>query len=89
MTVRWYVAYKLSYRDIDELFFERGVHVDLATLHRWVFEYAPLLEAVFVTAKSTQCLARGEWMKRISKLKVCGFTCTEPSINTAILSIKC
>ena len=25
MSVRWYVAYKLSYRDIEELLAERGV----------------------------------------------------------------
>ncbi|MGF1878478.1 IS6 family transposase, partial [Photobacterium frigidiphilum] len=27
MAVRWYVAYKLSYRDIEELLAERGVQV--------------------------------------------------------------
>ena len=47
MVVRWYVAYKLSYRDIEELLNERGVEVDHATIHRWVVEYAPQLEAAF------------------------------------------
>ena len=47
MAVRWYVAYKLSYRDIEELIAKRGVHVVHATPHRWVLEYAPLLEAAF------------------------------------------
>ena len=89
MTVRWYVVYKLSYRDIEELLAEREVNVDHATLNRRVLEYAPLLEAVFVTARSAQCLAHGEWMKRISTLKVCGFTCIEPSINMVVLSISC
>ena len=43
--VRWTVAYSLSYRDIDELMQERGVHVDHSTVNRWVIKYAPLLES--------------------------------------------
>ena len=38
--VRWYVAYSLSYRDMEELMQERGVSVDHATLNRWVIHYA-------------------------------------------------
>lgn len=33
-TVRWYVAYSLSYRDIEELMQEHGVDVDHATIQR-------------------------------------------------------
>ncbi len=47
MTVRWYLSYSLSYRDIEELMAERGVTVDHSTLNRWVIKYAPLLEAEF------------------------------------------
>ena len=47
MAVRWYVAYALSYRDIEELMAERGVTVDHATLNRWVIHYSPLLENAF------------------------------------------
>ncbi|OUI77612.1 transposase [Commensalibacter intestini] len=42
--VNWYLRYSLSYRDIEELFLERGVTVDHSTLNRWVLRYAPLLE---------------------------------------------
>src|SRR6187455_2610498 len=42
--VSWYLRYPLSYRDIEELFLERGLAVDHATLNRWVLAYAPLLE---------------------------------------------
>ena len=45
--MRWYVAYSLSYRDIEELMRERGVAVDHATLNRWVIHYSPLLEDEF------------------------------------------
>ena len=43
--VRWYLRYKLSYRDIEEIMAERGVDVDHATLNRWVVTYAPSLVA--------------------------------------------
>lgn len=47
MLVRWYLAYSLSYRDIEELALERGLKVDHSTINRWVIEYAPLLEETF------------------------------------------
>ncbi|KLV36254.1 transposase, partial [Piscirickettsia salmonis] len=43
MAIRWYVAYTLSYRDIEELMAERGIQVDHSTIHRWVVKYAPQL----------------------------------------------
>ena len=42
--VSWYLCYPLSYRDIEELFLERGLEVDHSTLNRWVLAYAPLIE---------------------------------------------
>src|SRR3954453_19522762 len=42
--VSWYLRYPLSYRDIEELFRERGLVVDHSTLNRWVLAYAPLIE---------------------------------------------
>ncbi|KGK68152.1 transposase [Vibrio vulnificus] len=45
--VRYYVAYALSFRDIEEIFKERGLGMDHATLQRWVLEYAPQLEKAF------------------------------------------
>jgi transposase, IS6 family len=42
--VSWYLRYPLSYRDIEELFRERGLEVDHSTLNRWVLAYAPLIE---------------------------------------------
>jgi putative transposase len=43
MSIRWYVAYSLSYRDIEELMLERGVKVDHSTINRWVVYYSPKL----------------------------------------------
>jgi len=45
--VRWYVAYSLSYRDLEELMQERGYAVDHSTLQRWVVHYAPRIEKAF------------------------------------------
>ncbi len=45
--VRWYVAYPLSLRHIEEMMRERGVFVDHATLHRWAIKMVPVLAAVF------------------------------------------
>ena len=47
MGVRWYVAYPLSSRPIEELMEERGVEVDHSTLQRWVVKYRPPLAAAF------------------------------------------
>ena len=42
--VRWYVAYPISYRQLEEMMGERGVTVDHSTLNRWVIKYAPEVE---------------------------------------------
>src|SRR4029453_15227968 len=47
MGVRWYVAYPLSYRHVEELMEERGVLLDHATIQRWVVKYSPQLEEAF------------------------------------------
>lgn len=45
--VRWYAAYPLSFRHIEEMMAERGVLVDHATVHRWSIKILPLLAVVF------------------------------------------
>src|SRR5271156_3024575 len=49
--VRWYVAYPISYRQLEEMMDERGVEVDHSTLNRWVQKYVPLLEKQFCARK--------------------------------------
>jgi transposase-like protein len=34
--VAWYLGYPLSYRDLKEMFRERGFEVDHSTVNRWV-----------------------------------------------------
>jgi putative transposase len=45
--VRWYVAYPISYRQLEEMMGERGVAVDHSALSRWVITYAPEFEKQF------------------------------------------
>jgi putative transposase len=55
--VRWYVAYALSYRQLEELRQERGVCVDHSTIHRWALKYAPQIEEAFQRRKRSVWLS--------------------------------
>src|SRR2546427_2502579 len=69
--VRWYVAYPLSYRHVEELMEERGVPVDQAAIQRWVVKYSPQLEEAFHRRKrpvwvswrmdETYIRVKGQW----------------------------
>lgn len=66
MGVRWYVAYPLSYRHVEELMEERGVAVDHATIQRWVVKYI-LCWRKRCTAASGRYGSAGGWTKPMSK----------------------
>jgi putative transposase len=69
--VRWYVAYPLSLRHIEEMMAERGVFVDHATVHRWSLKILPVLAKAFRSRKrsvgtswrmdETYIKVRGRW----------------------------
>ncbi|PVE20191.1 IS6 family transposase [Microvirga sp. KLBC 81] len=71
LCVRWYLAYSLSLRDLEEMMAERGISVDHATVHRWTVHYAPLLLERFNRHKrpvsrkwhidETYIKVRGQW----------------------------
>jgi transposase-like protein len=44
LTVRWYLKYSLSYRDLVEMMEERGLQLAHTTIMRWVHEFGPELE---------------------------------------------
>jgi IS6 family transposase len=44
LCIRWYLRYALSYRDLEEMMWERGLRVDHTTIYRWVQRYVPELE---------------------------------------------
>jgi putative transposase len=67
--VRWYIAYPLSTRHVEELMLERGVHVDHSTINRWVIKYSPQLEAAFHRRKRP---VRLSWRMDETYIKVKG-----------------
>lgn len=72
LCVRWYLAYGLSLRDLEEMIGERGVSVDHSTIHRWVVRYTQQLLGAFNARKrpvmgkwhvdETYIKVRGQWM---------------------------
>src|SRR5262244_3904945 len=69
MGVRWYVAYPLSTRHVEELMEERGVDVDHSTINRWVLKYSPQLEEAFHRRK---CAVWMSWRMDETYIKVKG-----------------
>jgi len=69
--VRWYVAYPLSLRNLEEMMAERGIAVDHSTVHRWAIKLLPVLEKAFRRCKravgkswrvdETYVKVRGTW----------------------------
>src|SRR3977135_273030 len=67
--VRWYVAYPISYRQLEEMMGERGVAVDHSTLNRWVIKYAPEIEKQF---RHRQCSVGRSWRMDETYVKIKG-----------------
>ncbi|MED1568036.1 IS6 family transposase [Bacillus paramycoides] len=44
LTVRWYLRYNLSFRDLVEMMEERGLSLAHTTIMRWVHQYGPELD---------------------------------------------
>ncbi|RAS77286.1 IS6 family transposase [Priestia endophytica] len=44
LTVRWYLRYSLSFRDLVEMMEERGLSMAHTTIMRWVHQYGPELD---------------------------------------------
>src|SRR3712207_4357303 len=71
LCIRWYLAYNVSLRNLEEMMAERGISVDHATVHRWVIRYSPALLERFNRRKraatrrwhvdETYIKVRGRW----------------------------
>jgi transposase-like protein len=44
LCVRWYLRYKLSFRDLVEMMAERGLSLAHTTIMRWIQRYVPEFE---------------------------------------------
>ena len=67
--LRWYAAYPLSYRHLEEIMHERGVFVDHSSINRWAIRFLPLLEKVFRKHKRP---VGGSWRMDETYIKVKG-----------------
>ena len=67
MYIRWYAAYPLSYRHLEEMMKERGVFVNHSSINRWVIRFLPLLEKVFRRHKHP---VGGSWRMDETYIKV-------------------
>ena len=67
--IRWYAAYPLSYRHLEEMMEERGVFVDHSSINRWAIRFLPLLEKVFRKHKRA---VGGSWRMDETYIKVKG-----------------
>lgn len=67
--IRWYVAYPLSYRHLEEIMEERGVSVDHSSINRWAIRFLPLIER---TARKHKRPLGGSWRMDETYIKVKG-----------------
>ena len=70
LCVRWYLAYNLSLRNLEEMMAERGISVDHATIHRWVIRYSPELLERFNPSQTKP--SAGKWHVDETYIKVRG-----------------
>ena len=47
VTVGYYLRYNLSYREVQEILYDRGINVSHTTIYRWVQEYGKLLYQIW------------------------------------------
>jgi putative transposase len=67
--IRWYVAYPITYRQLEARMGERGVSVDHSTLNRWVIRYAPEIEKQF---RRRLCAVGKSWRFDETSIRVKG-----------------
>ena len=47
ISVGYYLRYNLSYRDVQEMLYDRGINVSHTTIYRWVQEYGKLIYQIW------------------------------------------
>ena len=65
--IRWYAAYPLSYRHLEEIMEERGVSVDHSSINRWAIRFLPLIEKM---ARKHKRPVGGSWRMDETYIKV-------------------
>ncbi|MBL7669313.1 MAG: IS6 family transposase [Bdellovibrionaceae bacterium] len=69
MSVRWYLRYGLSYRDLEGMLEERGIFLDHTSIYRWVIRFTPALVSTFLNKKRPE---GGRWRMDETYIQVNG-----------------
>jgi putative transposase len=67
--IRWYAAYPLSYRHLEEIMEERGVSRDHSSINRWAIRFLPLIEKI---ARKHKRPLGGSWRMDETYIKIKG-----------------
>ena len=65
LAVGWYLRFSLSYRDVEELLAERGLHADHVTVWRWC-SVTPRIWNDVCARDSNRRRTVGGWTRRTS-----------------------
>ncbi len=68
VAVGYYLRYNLSYREVQEILYDRALTFSHTTIYRWVQEYGKLLYQIW-KKKNKKSFYSWKRMKRTSKLK--------------------
>lgn len=68
VAVGYYPRYNLSYRDVQEILYNRGINVSHTTVYRWVQEYGKLLYNIW-KRKNKQSIYSWKMDKTYIKIK--------------------
>jgi transposase-like protein len=69
LCVRWYLRFKLSFRDLVEMMAERGIDLAHTTIMRWIQRYVPEFEKRW---NRFACKAGGSWRVEETYVKIKG-----------------
>src|SRR5881392_2548246 len=69
LCVRWYITYRLSYRDLAAMMAERGIIVSHTTIMRWVLHYVPEYEERW--ARHARCV-NSSWRMDETAIRIRG-----------------
>lgn len=69
IAVGYYLRYNLNYREVQEILYDRGIHVCHPTINRWVQEFGKLLYPIwkkknrysFYSWKMDETYIKGKW----------------------------
>ena len=69
LCVRWYLRFKLSFRDLVEMMAERGISLAHTTIMRWIVRYVPEFEKRW---NRFACQAGASWRVDETYVKIKG-----------------